>query len=87
MSSHDAIPWTCPRTGLALVLSSERVVAACNQAIARRSLRNAAGGLIVLPLSGGLETVDGVYLYPIRESIPCLGRVDAILLRAILTQL
>lgn len=62
----------CPATRSPLQLADDRLIAAVNQRIARRELRNQAGEVLETQLDGGLLRSDRRGLYPIIDGIPIL---------------
>jgi uncharacterized protein YbaR (Trm112 family) len=62
----------CPVDGQPLVEASESTIAAINERIARRELRDASDGLIDEPIEGALITMDGSRGHAIRGGIPTL---------------
>ncbi len=66
----------CPEDHQPLALAPAALVAALNDEIARKCLRDAAGRLAQEPMDAGLLRADGLRLYPIVSGLPVL-RVEA----------
>ena len=71
----------CPETHAALSLASTQHLAAVNNGITERTVRDRDGNLVEEPLVDALIRADGLVLYPIREGIPTLLPGAAISLR------
>jgi len=70
----------CPETHQELRLAERELVERLNAAVARGTLRNRAGDLVLEPLETALVRSDGQYAYPVRDGIPVLLINEAIAL-------
>lgn len=68
----------CPQTGSRLRPATVAEVEGANRRIASRELRDASGETVTEPLDGGLITLCGTWLYPIRDQIPAMIPEEAI---------
>jgi uncharacterized protein YbaR (Trm112 family) len=73
----------CPVDGQPLVEASESVIAAVNERIARRELRDVSDGLVEEPIEGALVTIDGSRGHAIRGGIPTLIPSESFALHAL----
>ena len=62
----------CPVTRSPLELLSERELAALNERIAARKIKNRDEALVEEPLEQALVTRSGKLVYPIRDGVPVL---------------
>jgi len=62
----------CPVTRSSLELLPERELAALNEAIGARRIKNREDAVVELPLAEALVTRSGKLIYPIRDGIPLL---------------
>lgn len=68
----------CPQTGEQLRPATPGEVDAANGRIAAGELRDASGEIVAEPLGGGLMTLCGSWLYPVRDQIPTMIPEEAI---------
>ena len=62
----------CPVTRSSLELLPERELAALNELITRRQIKNREDTVVDQPLDEALVTRSGKLIYPIRDGIPVL---------------
>ena len=68
----------CPERRTPLTLADENLVAALNQAVAQRRLKNQAGERVEKMLDGGLVRDDHAVIYPVIDGIPIMLVDEAI---------
>lgn len=68
----------CPERRTPLTLADQQLVAALNQAVAQRRLKNRAGELVEKMLDGGLVRDDRGVVYPVIDGIPIMLVDEAI---------
>lgn len=71
----------CPTTHQPLREATAAEVARVNAAIQGGKAKNRAGAAVAAPVTAGLATADGAFLYPIQDGIPILLTAEAIPLR------
>ncbi len=76
----------CPELRTPLSLVDERLLAALNQAVAEKRLKNRAGETVERPLDGGLLRGDGAVVYPVVDGIPIMLVDEAIPLEQVQAQ-
>ena len=62
----------CPETQKRLKLAEKTTIDQINKLIKSKVIKNKANELIENEIQGGLITIGGDHLYPIRENIPIL---------------
>ncbi len=62
----------CPVTRSSLELLPERELAALNQLIGERRIKNREDAIVDAPLAEALVTRSGKLIYPVRDGIPLL---------------
>ncbi len=72
----------CPQTSQRLREADAQLIDQLNHTIAAGSLRDLGDRLVEEPLTGGLVSEAGDYLYPVRDEIPTLIPAWAIQLDA-----
>jgi uncharacterized protein YbaR (Trm112 family) len=73
----------CPETRQPLSLADEAMIRLLNDGISAGKVRNRGGAKVVRLCDSGLVREDGLYLYPIRETIPELLISEAMALTAV----
>ena len=68
----------CPERRTPLTLADQQLVAALNQAVAQRRLKNRAGEPVEKMLDGGLVRDDRAVVYPVIDGIPIMLVDEAI---------
>ncbi|MCD0461464.1 hypothetical protein [Roseiconus lacunae] len=73
MIDDKLLKWIrCPISGQTLHPIEPEVLAALNEKISRREVRDRSDQLVEEGLQGGLVSESGEYLYPVRGGIPSL---------------
>jgi uncharacterized protein YbaR (Trm112 family) len=73
----------CPVTRSSLELLPERELAALNQLIGEKRIKNREDAIVDAPLTEALVTRSGKLIYPVRDGIPLLLEDQAMPLQQI----